>query len=59
MTIICLSMNFEQLRPSIVLTLFNIKGYFDEIGDSNSGMNGGSVGFDNRCSVVVVFGVFV
>jgi hypothetical protein len=52
-------MNFEQLGPSIVLTLFNIKGYFDEIGDSKSGMNGGSVGFDNRCSVVVVFGVFV
>lgn len=43
-----LSMNFEQLKPSIVLTLFNIKGYFDEIGDSKSRMNGGSVGFDNR-----------
>jgi hypothetical protein len=49
--LIALSMNFEQLRPNIVLTIFNIKGYFDEIGDiydSKSGMNGGSVGFDNR-----------
>ena len=46
-----LSMNFEQLRPIIVLTLFDIKGYFDEIvdiGDGKSRMNEGSVGFDNR-----------
>ena len=49
--LIGLSMNFKHLRPSIVLTLFNIKGYFDEIGDigdSKSRMNGGGVGFDNR-----------
>jgi hypothetical protein len=52
--LIGLSINFEQLKPSIVLTLFNIKGYFDEIGDSKSMMNGVSVGFGNRGSVVVV-----
>jgi len=60
--LIGLSMNFEQLKPSIVLTFFNIKGYFDEIGDigdSKSRMNGGSVGFDKRRFGCGCFGVLL
>lgn len=48
--LICLSMNFEQLKSGIVLALSNIKGNFNEvcnIGDIKGMMNGRSGSFDS------------